>query len=229
MSEQAFDISDDVENDNPFDTTGRGERDALPTRTNADGEVDLTPTPGQTVGPFFGYALPFAAGGELVDAAHPRAVRLYGTVYDGVGDPVPDALIEVWQADEHGKVSTETGSLRRDGWTFTGFGRTPVDHVGRYTFTTVEPGPTSEGAARYVHLCVFARGLLDRLHTRIYLPEADQPEGAFAADPLLSSLTDAERATLVAVRDERGGLRADIRLQGEGETVFLEFDGFWEQ
>lgn len=185
---------------------------------------DLTPTPGQTVGPFFGFGLPYERGGQLVDQAHPGAVRLYGTVLDGHGDPVPDALLEIWQADEDGNVSTETGSLVRDGWTFTGFGRAAVDNVGRYTFTTVEPGPTREGGARFIHVCVFARGLLDKLHTRVYLPEADQPEGALAHDRLLASLPEAERATLFATRDGQGGLSFDIRLQGEGETVFLDFE-----
>jgi protocatechuate 3,4-dioxygenase, alpha subunit len=81
----------------------------------------LTATPGQTIGPFFGYALPFERGNELVPPGAPGAIRLHGVVTDGAGAPVPDALVEIWQADADGVVPTATGSLRRDGWTFTGW------------------------------------------------------------------------------------------------------------
>lgn len=185
----------------------------------------LVPTPGQTVGPFYGYALPFERGGELVPAHSPGSVRLHGTVYDGNGDPIPDSLLELWQADAEGHIPAEPGSLLRDGYTFTGWGRMPVDNVGHYTFSTVEPGSIRPGQARYFSLAVFARGLLDRLLTRIYLPEADQPEGALQKDPLLSALSEQDRTTLVATRDGAGSLRFDIHLQGEGETVFLDFEG----
>lgn len=182
-------------------------------------------TPGQTVGPFFGFALPWDLGDELVPRSASGAVRLSGTVYDGNGDPVPDALIELWQPDADGKIRAEAGSLDRDGWTFTGFGRAAVDAAGRYTFTTLEPGSTRPGGARFASVIVFARGLLDRLSTRVYLPEADQPDGALGHDPLLSGLSADDRATLIATRDGAGGLSFDIRLQGPGETVFLDFDG----
>ncbi|MGW4031629.1 protocatechuate 3,4-dioxygenase subunit alpha [Streptomyces sp. NPDC004838] len=176
------------------------------------------PTPGQTVGPFFGYALPFDGGAELVPAGHPRAVRFHGTVYDGTGAPVPDALVELWQADEKGTVPRAEGSRARDGWTFTGFGRTPVDDTGHYSFSTLRPGATG-GRAPFFAVTVFARGLLDRLFTRAYLPLDGE---AAAADPLLSTLSDERRATLVARPDEHGFV-FDIRLQGPGETVFLDF------
>src|ERR1700704_3051968 len=81
----------------------------------------LTATPGQTVGPFFGYALPFERGNELVPAGTPGALRLHGTVTDGSGNPVPDALLEIWQPDTEGNVPNSPGALRRDGWTFTGW------------------------------------------------------------------------------------------------------------
>src|SRR5690242_17281782 len=87
----------------------------------------LAATPGQTIGPFFGYALPFARDSELVAPGSPGAVRLHGVVTDGAGAPVPDALLEIWQADAHGVVPTAPGSLRRDGWTFTGWGRASTD------------------------------------------------------------------------------------------------------
>ncbi|MEE1621573.1 protocatechuate 3,4-dioxygenase subunit alpha [Zafaria sp. Z1313] len=183
-------------------------------------ELKLVPTPGQTVGPFFGYALPFEKGGELLHPGHPRAVRLYGDVTDGNGDPIPDALLEIWQADEDGNVPAETGSLVRDGYTFTGWGRVPVDNLGRYTFTTVNPGPSEPGKAPFILLTVFARGLMNRLFTRIYLPEDAK---ALAADPLLSSLDDAARDSLIATREADGSLRFDVRLQGEGETAFLQY------
>jgi protocatechuate 3,4-dioxygenase beta subunit len=79
----------------------------------------LTATPGQTVGPFFGYALPFERGSELVPPGSPNAIRLHGTVTDGDGKPVPDALLEIWQADAEGNVPMASGALKRDGWTFT--------------------------------------------------------------------------------------------------------------
>ena len=178
---------------------------------------DLTPTAGQTVGPFFHYALPWPGDNELVPPGRADAVRLHGLVVDGSGDPVPDALIEIWQADASGRVVQEPGSLRRDGFTFTGFGRSATDAAGHYSFSTVRPGPTTPGAAPFVAVTVFARGLLNRLFTRAYLPgDLD----ALAATPLLAGLEPDRRATLVAVEDGTG-LRFDIHLQGEGETVFL--------
>jgi protocatechuate 3,4-dioxygenase alpha subunit len=177
----------------------------------------LVPTPGQTVGPFFSFALVADGGAELVPPGHPRAVRFTGRVLDGAGDPVPDALVEIWQAAPDGSVVREPGSLHRDGFTFTGWGRAPTDRTGRYTFTTLTPGATTPGAAPYVAVAVFARGLLDRLLTRAYLPG---DVAALAADPLLASVEPGRRGTLVATADEHG-LVFDIRLQGPGETVFL--------
>ena len=183
-------------------------------------ELKLVPTPGQTIGPFYGYALPFEKGNELVNQAHPAAVRLHGVVYDGKGEVIPDSMLEIWQADENGTVVSADGSLVRDGYTFTGFGRVPVDNVGHYTFTTVNPGPTEEGKAPFIMLTVFARGLLNRLFTRIYLPEDTE---ALANDPLLASLPEERRKTLIATREADGSLRFDVRLQGEDETVFLSY------
>lgn len=179
----------------------------------------LTPTPGQTVGPFYGYALPYAGSGQLVPPNHPQAVRLHGRVYDGHGIAIPDALLEIWQPDGSGAISQEPGSLRRDGHTFTGWGRAAVDDTGHYDFTTVAPGPTEPGQAPFIALTVFGRGLLNRLFTRIYLPD---DEAALAADPLLASLPENRRGTLVATRDATG-LRFDVVLQGAGETVFLSY------
>lgn len=182
----------------------------------------LVPTPGQTVGPFYGYALPYPGDSELVPPGRERAVRLHGTVYDGAGEPIPDALLEIWQADADGVVPHVAGSLRRDGFTFTGFGRAAVDNAGSYTFSTVNPGPTEPGSAPFISVVIFARGLLNRLFTRIYLPD---DVDALARDPLLSDLSEGERSRLIATREADGSLKFDIRLQGEHETVFLRFPG----
>ena len=190
--------------------------------TDLTATPDLTPTPGQTVGPFYGYALPYDHDSELVPAGSARAVRLHGVVYDGAGVPVPDALLEIWQPDENGTVPRATGSLRRDGFTFTGFGRAAVDPEGEYSFSTVDPGPTEPGKAAFISVVIFAQGLLNGLFTRIYLPEDTE---ALAADPLLSSLSPSERNRLIAARGADGSLRFDIRLQGEEETPFLRFPG----
>lgn len=180
----------------------------------------LPATPGQTVGPFYGYSLPYEGGEDLVDRSHPRAIRLHGTVRDGAGAPIPDALIELWQADENGAIPKAPGSLHRDGYTFTGFGRAAVDDTGHYQFTTVEPGVTTPGTLPFFMVTVFARGLLDKLQTRAYLPES---AADFAGDAVLSGLSAERAQTLVASRDESGDLVFDITLQGERETVFLDY------
>ena len=182
----------------------------------------LIATPGQTVGPFYGYALPYEKDRELLAPGSLDSIRLQGTVYDGAGHPIPDAILEIWQPDSEGNIVSRTGSLVRDGYTFTGWGRSAVGNSGVYTFTTVNPGPTKPGAAAFISVAVFARGLMNRLFTRIYLPENEE---ALAKDPLLSSLDPERRKTLIARRDADGGLTFDIRLQGEGETVFLDFEG----
>ncbi|CAN5642520.1 protocatechuate 3,4-dioxygenase subunit alpha [soil metagenome] len=176
----------------------------------------LTATPGQTIGPFFAYALPFDRGSELVPPGSPGSIRFHGVVTDGAGAPVPDALLEIWQTDADGGVPRADGSLRRDGWTFTGWGRASTDDAGHYSFSTVEPGATEPGAARFIAVTVFGRGLLNRLFTRAYLP------GEWDGDPVLASLPPERRETLIAARGEHG-LRFDIRLQGERETVFLSY------
>ena len=181
--------------------------------------MTLAPTPGQTVGPFFGFALPFDRGHELVPPGRSGAIRLHGQVLDGAGRPVPDALIELWQVDGDGVVSREPGSLRRDGYTFTGWGRAATDNAGHYSFSTVAPGASVPGAAPFFALTVLARGLLNRLFTRAYLPEDTQ---ALTDDPLLAALEPERRATLVASPDEHG-YAFDIRLQGPAETVFLSY------
>ncbi len=178
----------------------------------------LTATPGQTIGPFFHYALPYERGHELVPPATPGAVRLHGTVYDGSGAPIPDALLEIRQAAPDGTVPAVEGSRRRDG-VFTGWGRCATDPGGRYSFTTLEPRPV-DGRAPMFAVVLLARGLLNRLFTRAYVPGE-----AAGADPFLSGLPTDQRDTLVAAREPDGSLRFDIHLQGDRETLFLTFPG----
>jgi protocatechuate 3,4-dioxygenase alpha subunit len=189
-------------------------------RNNVNTTPKLVPTPGQTVGPFYGYALPFEKDNELLAPGSPGTIRLQGTVYDGAGETVPDAILEIWQPDADGNVVQKTGSLVRDGYTFTGWGRGAVGYSGVFTFTTVNPGPTAPGAAPFISVALFARGLTNRLFTRIYLPENEE---ALAKDALLSSLEPERRKTLIARRDPDGGLTWDVHLQGADETVFLDF------
>ncbi|MEZ0366167.1 protocatechuate 3,4-dioxygenase subunit alpha [Mycobacterium sp. pUA109] len=181
--------------------------------------AELVVTPGQTVGPFFHCALPFPGDHRLIDDAHRDAIRLHGTVYDGDGAGVPDALLELWQPDPAGTIVQRPGSLHRDGGAFTGWGRCATDAAGRYHFSTLTPGTTTPGRPPFFAITVFARGLLNRLFTRAYLPGAD-PD----AEPLLAGLDRARRETLLCQQD-LDGYRFDIHLQGRNETVFLQYRG----
>jgi protocatechuate 3,4-dioxygenase alpha subunit len=185
-------------------------------------------TPSQTVGPFLAIGLPWPDGPYVVPEGTPGAVTITGLVLDGAGAPVPDALVETWQADPAGRFS-HPGDPRgapADGAPFRGFGRCPTGPDGSYHIVTLKPGPLPcpDGGTEAPHLdvTVLARGLLDRVVTRIYFPdEAD----ANAADPVLASVGDPARvATLVAHADPAspGRLVFDIRLQGERETVFFD-------
>lgn len=179
-------------------------------------------TPSQTVGPFFSIGLSGKDGPYAVAEGEPGSFWVRGTVLDGAGEPVPDALVEIWQADPSGHYHHPEDPAAGDG-SFRGFARCGTDKAGRYAILTVRPGPVPGpgGTTQAPHLAisVFARGLLDRVVTRMYFPdEAD----ANAADPVLSLVTDpAARATLVAVA-EGDGYRFDIRLQGEHETLFFD-------
>jgi protocatechuate 3,4-dioxygenase alpha subunit len=181
--------------------------------------MSLTTTPGQTVGPFFHYSLLYAGDRDLVPPGSPASVVLRGRVLDGGGDPLQDALVEIWQTCPDGTIPDGPGSLRRDGWTFTGFGRASTGRDGRYAFSTLVPGPTEPGRPAFFAVTVFARGLLNRLFTRAYLPGDD---AALAADPLLAALPAERQQTLLTSRDGRS-LRFDIHLQGARETVFLRY------
>ncbi|GAY08226.1 protocatechuate 3,4-dioxygenase subunit alpha [Pseudonocardia sp. N23] len=171
-------------------------------------------TPSQTVGPFLSLGLPWPDGPDVVPDDTPGAIHIGGIVFDGAGEPVFDAVVETWQADPAGHFDHPESSSRTG---FRGFGRCPTDGDGHWEIRTLKPGPV-DGQAPHVDVSVFARGLLDRVVTRIYFPDET---AANAADPVLAAVPAARRATLVAVDHGRGDLRFDIRLQGDGETVFF--------
>jgi protocatechuate 3,4-dioxygenase, alpha subunit len=177
-------------------------------------------TPSQTVGPFFAFGLPYEGAEHLVAQNERDAFWITGSVYDGAGDPVDDALIEIWQANRNGRYrhpeDTREDLALEDA--FIGFGRCPTDGQGRFGFFTVKPG-ASPPHAPHINVIVLARGLLRHLFTRLYFPDEEE---ANAADPLLSSIEDpAVRDTLIATTLD-GALRFDIHLQGERQTAFLD-------
>lgn len=183
----------------------------------------LGSTPSQTVGPFLSIGLPWPDGPDLVAEDSTGAVGIVGRLVDGAGEPVPDGLIEIWQADPDGRFDhpdDPRGALARPG--FRAFGRCPTGLDGEFRFRTVKPGPLPSEDGRveapHVDVSVFARGLLHRLVTRMYFPDE---AAANAADPVLADLTAAERDLLTARPEPDGDLRFDIRLQGEPETPFF--------
>jgi protocatechuate 3,4-dioxygenase alpha subunit len=186
-------------------------------------------TPSQTVGPFFsfglapqqyGYDFRSIAGSAVADDSTPGTrIRIVGRVYDGEGQPLSDALIEIWQADAEGRYA-HPADPRSSNAAFTGFGRTGTgtDPEKRFIFDTVMPGSVA-GQAPHITVIVLARGMLNHLFTRLYFD--DQAE-ANARDPVLQSVPPNRRGTLLARRDGPATYRFDIRLQGDGETVFFD-------
>ncbi|ASU84760.1 protocatechuate 3,4-dioxygenase subunit alpha [Nocardiopsis gilva YIM 90087] len=182
-------------------------------------------TPSQTVGPYLHIGLPWPDGPFAVAEGTAAGIWIRGTVYDGAGEPVTDALVETWQADPDGRFDhpdDPRGPVARPG--FRGFGRCPTDGNGEYAIFTLKPGPVpglSGPQAPHIDVSVFARGMLHRTVTRVYFP--DEVE-ANATDPVLAEIDDpAARSTLIARADaEGGGYRFDIRLQGEDATVFFD-------
>jgi protocatechuate 3,4-dioxygenase alpha subunit len=191
-------------------------------------------TPSQTVGPFFKYGLTpngkydwnDAFTNDLVtpDASGER-IRVQGRVFDGDGQPVPDCMLEIWQADAQGHFSDPQDKRALPNSSFRGFGRCGTDPNGFYAFDTIKPGlvpdPDGKPQAPHLLLAVFARGMLLHLYTRIYLGG----EAANAADPILALVPADRRDTLIAVREPGNGNAVyclDIRLQGDNETVFFD-------
>jgi protocatechuate 3,4-dioxygenase alpha subunit len=177
-------------------------------------------TPSQTVGPFFSLGLPWEDGPFVVPEGTEGAIRIRGRVFDGAGEPVRDALVETWQADPAGRFP-HPDDLRGPAQGFRGFGRCPTGEGGDWEIVTLKPGPVPgvDGSLQAPHIAVslFARGLLDRVVTRIYF--GDEPD-ANAADPVLALLDRERRDTLVAAPAD-GGYAIDFHLQGDRETAFF--------
>jgi protocatechuate 3,4-dioxygenase, alpha subunit len=169
--------------------------------------VTLPATPSQTVGPFFAFGLCRRPTNALVPPEDPRAIEIRGYVLDGGGEPLEDAMVEVWQADADGRYRGDFG-----------WARCGTDLEGRYSFRTVKPGRAG-AQAPHLDVLVFARGLLKPVYTRLYFPDEEE---ANAADPVLAALSEEERATLLAVA-EGDALHFDVRLQGERQTTFFAF------
>ncbi len=186
----------------------------------------LLSTPSQTVGPFLSIGLNWDRAEYVVPEGTPGSFWIRGRLLDGAGEPVPDGLIETWQADPYGNFGHSVPPVRPAGGGgsgFGGFGRAMTGPDGKYGLLTVKPGRVTDAAggwqAPHLDVSVFARGLLHRVVLRIYF--ADEAE-ANSADPVLCSLPDdAARATLVARPNGDGGYILDIRLQGDRETVFF--------
>ncbi len=182
-------------------------------------------TPSQTVGPYFAIGLPWPEGPHAVAEGTAGAIRIAGTVYDGAGVPVPDHLIETWQADPDGRFADlhgHGGVSELEG--FRGFARCGAEYGdGSFEIVTVKPGRIAGAGemgtlqAPHIDVTVFARGMLNRCVTRIYF--GDEPQ-ANAEDPVLATVPPPRRDTLIAQRDD-AAYRFDIRLQGPGETVFF--------
>jgi protocatechuate 3,4-dioxygenase alpha subunit len=191
-------------------------------------------TPSQTAGPFFAYGLTSNGAYDWNDAfssnlvtpdASGERIRVEGRVFDGDGAPVPDAMLEIWQADAQGRFSDPQDRRALPNSTFKGFGRCGTDANGDYAFDTIRPGPVPDPDGRpqapHLLLAIFARGMLLHLFTRIYF----DGEAANAADPVLALVPTERRGTLIAPRQSRSGnavYRFDIRLQGDDETVFFD-------
>lgn len=181
-------------------------------------------TPSQTVGPFFLIGLGWPDGADVVPEGTPGAIWLRGRITDGAGDPVPDGLVETWQADPEGRFDhpdDPRGASAPAVLGFRAFGRGIADADGSWAVRTLKPGrvPAADGTlqAPHVLLSIFTRGLMNRLLTRLYF--GDEAE-ANAEDPVLAALAAEERATLIAA-PAGDGYTLDIRLQGEGETTFF--------
>ena len=166
-----------------------------------DANPPAPPTPSQTVGPFFGFALPFDGDSDSTHGSSGARLRVEGQLTDGAGAPVPDGLIEIFDGEQFARCRTDT--------------------EGVFHFTVLTPR-AHEGLAPHFDVMVFARGLLRQLWTRMYLPG---PGSIPPSDPVLE-LVDADRRERLVARDVAGVLRFDLRLQGEGESVFFALPDF---
>ena len=191
----------------------------------------LRQTPSQTVGPYFAYGLApeqygyqqnlaSIAGSRMADTeTEGEHIRVEGRVFDGAGNPISDALIEVWQADGMGRYA-HPADPRGSNSTFRGFGRcgTGTDPQNRFWFDTVKPGPVDAEQAPHLNVIVTMRGMLLHAFTRIYF--AGEP--ANATDKVLNAVPAERRGTLIATRQGANVWRFDIHMQGDNETVFFD-------
>jgi protocatechuate 3,4-dioxygenase alpha subunit len=222
-------------------------RNAVPRQDNLDPAL-FGQTPSQTAGPFFHYGLPWKGGADLVGQSEMGArpdlfpaehyvlnisaptgtpqgdiIEIAGCVRDGAGAPVPDAMIEIWQANAAGRYAS-ADDARPDiplDPHFVGFGRAATDRNGIYRFRTIRPGPVpgpgNSLQAPHLALSVFGRGVLKRLVTRLYFADGEGND----TDPVLNAVPKERRATLIAQTQEDGTWWLDIVLSGAGETVFF--------
>ena len=200
-------------------------------------------TPSQTVGPYFAYGLaPHSrcdwspdrkvydwketVGANLVTPdATGEKIRIEGRVTDGDGAPINDAMIEIWQADSQGRYASPYDSRALPNTQFKGFGRSATDKDGAFSFDTIKPGavpgPNGKTQAPHIVFCIYSRGMLRQVYTRLYFADY----AANAGDPILALVPEDRRGTLLAHKQAKGGqtiYRFDIRVQGENETVFFE-------
>lgn len=173
-------------------------------------------SPSQTAGPFVSLGTAWSADGAMVGPGETGTITLSGFVIDGAGEPVTDGLLEFWQADGQGRFGPAGGAA------WTGFSRALTGADGAYRLVTVKPGavPLEDGRpqAPHINVSIFARGLLQRLVTRVYFSD----EEANAADPVLALLAPDLRTRMVAVHEPGTvGYRLDLHLQGPQESVFF--------
>lgn len=182
-------------------------------------------TTSQTVGPYFQIGMSALYCHELARAGTPgEHVTIQGKILDGERNPVPDAVLEVWQADSQGNFAERIVTEQEGREAFCGFGRIPTDENGFFRFSTVKPGnvPAPDGSQQAPHIVVsiFMRGLLTRLVTRIYF----EGDALNEKDFVLSKVEEGRRNTLLAraVAGQEGLLEWNVLLQGENETVFFD-------
>lgn len=177
-------------------------------------------SPSQTVGPFFHYGLVFGGENTLVnEQTKGQRILLTGRVYDGDGEVVPDALLEIWQADAEGIFNHPNDPNQAEVDThFRGFGRADTVNKGVYTFKTIKPG--SQGGVPYINVRVFSRGILIHAVTRVYFSDEENTK-----DAVFAGIPEARQATLIGQLEQNQDLptyRFDIHMQGSKETVFFD-------
>jgi protocatechuate 3,4-dioxygenase alpha subunit len=191
----------------------------MPVPAETQSLAHSTPTPSQTAGPFVSIGTEWAATGLMVPEGTPGAISVTGRVTDGSGAPVTDAMLEFWQAGPDGGFPAEPG-LRP----WTGFTRTLTDHEARYRLVTLQPGAVPGAGGRpqapHIDVSIFARGLLQRLVTRVYFSDL---EALNATDPVLAGLGDPSLSGRLLARRQPGTstYQFDIYLQGDQETIFF--------